>query len=128
MRTRFLVVPIILACFLAGCAGTIPDIVVWDDANAANSMKTAEQIKKHWDLNSAVIRTSLGATLNTDEYYKLKQSIVGLDAATKKPTPLAEKDAGAILGWWGRFVMAATEKSIERITVVVTKLIAEFSK
>lgn len=124
---KWFIIPI-LFFFLIGCGSIIPQIIVWDDQNAANSIKTAEQVKKHWDLNSAVLKTSLGATLNTDEYFKLKQSILGLDMATQKPTPLAEKDAGEILGWFGRFVIAATERAVDKITVIVTKLIAEFSR
>ena len=97
---KWLILPILLAC-LIGCAANLPKIIIWDDKNAADSIKIAEQVKKHWDLNSAVLKTSLGATLNTDEYYKIKQAIQGLDRSTKAATPLAEKDAGEILiqGW-----------------------------
>ena len=129
MKSRVLIVPIILMCLLmVGCVQTLPEIIVWDDANAANSIKAAEQIKKHWDLNSAALKTSLGKTLDTDEYFKLKEAIKGLDQATKAPTPLKEKDAGAILGWFGRFSAAATDKAILRITEIVTKIVADLGK
>jgi uncharacterized protein YceK len=103
----FLIVGILMIGLL-GCASVMPQIVKFDDQNAANTVAAAKQIMKHWGMNSAAIRQGLGSTLSE----KLPASFgIAMDALDKYYVTYGKDQSGM------------TEPDAGRIDVLVGQLI-----
>ncbi len=93
---------------LSGCTSIMPQIVKFDDQNTANTVVAAQQIMKHWGMNSAAIRQVLGSALNE----KLPASFgIALNALDKFYTIYGKDQSGM------------TEPDAGRIDVLVGQLI-----
>ncbi len=113
----------ILVFGLSGCAS--PELIRFDDQNAANSVKAANQILKHWRMNSAFIRTASDGQLDESQNYAIKKPMDKLDELAKKSLPLTdEKDVGETLGWFGLFLSAGGQKVVDTVMPYILRLIA----
>ncbi len=93
---------------LTGCSNVMPQIIKLDDQNAANTIKAAKQIMKHWGMNSAAIRQMLGSALNEKLPASFKAAMDLLDKAEmiygKDQSKMTEPDAGRIVVLVGQLV------------------------
>ncbi len=118
---RYLLISILLLG-MVGCASH--ELIRFDNQNYANSVKAAQQIKLHWEANGEFVKVAIGVDPDDPSRAELKASIVALDRLTAKPDPITKKDVGGILAWWGRFVVAGTQETYDKIMPIVLKIIA----
>lgn len=92
---------------LSGCASVMPQIVKFDDQNAALTVKAAQQIMKHEQMNSAVIRQTIGNDMDKLPV-SFGKSLDALDEFAKTygkdQSMMTEADAGKIVVMAGQLV------------------------
>lgn len=103
-----LLVVMIIFCFVTGCASVMPGIVKFDDQNAANTVAAAKQIMKHWEMNSAAVKETLGSAIKDKLPASFGDSIGALDlfaqTYAKDQSTMKEADAGRIVVLAGKLI------------------------
>lgn len=110
MKRKFMLVFLAVgfSLTLISCAAFQKEIINFDDQNALNTVSSAKQVMKHWEMNSAAIREGLGSALNEKLPVSFATAMAALDGFAKTygkdQSKMTEPDAGRIVVLVGKLI------------------------
>ena len=128
MKKLFLIILIIPILF--ACSTIQPQIVLFDDQNAAFTVANAKQIMKHWQMNSAAIREGLGAAIQEKLPASFGKALNDLDVLSQKyganQEGMLEADAGRIVVLVGKLITPLVQSILDQYAPDVWGLVLKY--